>query len=60
MEAPSVSSVELRAGAASLRGRVHEELGDDNEDGYLIDKQRFLFAVFDTHVRRKVLCMLLH
>ena len=56
MEAASVNSVELRAGAASLRGRVHEELGDDNEDGYLIDRQRFLFAVFDTHVRKIASC----
>lgn len=50
MDAPTPALVELRAGAASLTGRVHEELGDGNEDGYLIDRKRFIFAVFDTHV----------
>ena len=43
-------AVELRAGAASVTGRVHEELGDGNEDGYIIDRQHFVFALYDTHV----------
>lgn len=46
----STGAVELRAGAASVTGRVHEELGDGNEDGYLIDRQHFVFALYDTHV----------
>lgn len=49
MERPP-SAVELRAGAASVTGRVHEELGDGNEDGYLLDRRNFVFALYDTHV----------
>lgn len=39
----------LAAGGASVRGNIHEELGQPNQDAYLIDEHNRLFAIFDGH-----------
>jgi len=37
------------AGGASFRGNIHQENNQPNQDAFLIDEQRHLFAVFDGH-----------
>jgi len=37
------------AGGASVRGCIHEDLGQPNQDTFLIDEKHRIFAIFDGH-----------